>query len=271
MVKGQTKEQFESMSINDIETIIKKEYVKLLEMGYEMSLDGGWTKKHRKDVEKQEDVVRALLNERRKLMNRTWIHNQESAERIRRVNDLLMRAVRKGIKLAKKTSKSLQWMEKVSNTEHYAIELYIYPEWQDSQSDYRYMRMFKSASQEQDRLINDEDNIADTHIWNIIANLGLGYRREGKASCFDGCFYDYDKEDWDVKSMIGDDGQSWNEGIRYPAYKDVYFTMPFHHLYCDLFLYSFEDLCNIKDFKVNIDVKLKTREQDRPNKRTDSN
>ena len=47
-----------------------------------------------------------------------------------------------------------------------------------------------------------------------------------------------------------------------PAYQDEYFTMPFHHLFCDCFDYSFEDLCNINDFRVNVEVRLVTKEQD---------
>lgn len=60
-----------------------------------------------------------------------------------------------------------------------------------------------------------------------------------------------------------DDGQSWDEGIHFPAYQDEYFTHPFHALYLDYFNYSFEDLCNINDFRVNIDVRLETREQEK--------
>ncbi len=59
--------------------------------------------------------------------------------------------------------------------------------------------------------------------------------------------------------MTYDDGHTWDEDLHYPAYQDVYFTNPFNEL-CELFIYSFEDLCNINDFRVNVDVKLKTRE-----------
>ena len=62
--------------------------------------------------------------------------------------------------------------------------------------------------------------------------------------------------------MTGDDGQSWEECIHFPAYQDEYFTMPFHHLYCDQFDFSLEDLCNINDFRVNVNVHLITKEQD---------
>lgn len=69
-------------------------------------------------------------------------------------------------------------------------------------------------------------------------------------------------KDWNERTLTGDEGQSWDECIHYPAYQDEYFTMPFHHLFCDCFDYSFEDLCNINDFRVNVNVRLVTKEQD---------
>ena len=107
---------------------------------------------------------------------------------------MLMRAVSKAIKLGKKTSKSLQWME--------------------------------------------------------------------KGRCFEASVCGYEPDYWDERELTGDEGQSWDECIHYPAYQDEYFTMPFHHLYCDCFDYSFEDLCNINDFRVNVNVRLVTKEQD---------
>jgi len=255
--------EVENMTLEEVDNRIREEYVKLIELGYEHPQKWTMSREHHEKINAQEERVQSLITDRRLKMNRSWTHNRENAQRIGRMNDLLMRAVRKGIKLAKRTSKSLEWMEKVSNSTEYSVDVYIYPEWQNSQSDYRYERKYKSSSKEQDRLIDDEDNLSDTHIWNIIANLGKGGKRNGKAVCFDKSFDDYKHDSWDEREMIGDDGQSWTECIHFPAYQDVYFTMPFHHLYLDLFDYSMEDLCNINDFRVNIDVKLQTREQDR--------
>ena len=33
-------------------------------------------------------------------------------------------------------------MEKVSNTAHYEVEVYVHPEWQDSKSDLRYESVY---------------------------------------------------------------------------------------------------------------------------------
>lgn len=127
-------------------------------------------------------------------------------------------------------------MEKVINSERYEVEVYVHPEWQDSRSDLRYERMFKSAEKEKNRLIDDEDHVADTHIWNIIAAVGGCFKCDGVGTCFEKSAY---------------------------TYEPGYFTMPFHHLYCDYFDYSFEDLCNINDFRVNVKAHLVTKEQDR--------
>lgn len=255
--------EVENMTLCEVESLIREEYVKLIELGYEHHKKWTMSREHQDKIDEQEEKVVSLIGDRMMKMNRSWVHNRENAKRISRMNDLLMRAVRKGIKLAKRTSKSLQWMEAVPNTAVYGVEVYICPEWQDSRSDYRYERKYKSSSKERDRLIDDVDNVSDTHIWNIIASVGYGPRYNGVGSCFEKLWHDYKNADWDEREMIGDDGQSWDECIHFPAYQDVYFTMPFHHLYLDLFDYSFEDLCNINDFRVNIDVKLQTREQDK--------
>ena len=116
---------------------------------------------------------------------------------------------------------------------------------------------------EQDRLEDQVCNEADNHVWNIIAAMGRGgYREDGVALCFDHQAWDKDDK-WNYKELIMDDGQTWDEGIRFPAYQDVYFTHPFHQLYFDGYNYSFEDLCNINDFRVNVYVKLETKEQSR--------
>ncbi|MGM9776825.1 MAG: hypothetical protein ACI3ZD_00610 [Prevotella sp.] len=71
--------------------------------------------------------------------------NVENAKRIGRTNRLLMRAVSKAIKLGKKTSKSLQWME--------------------------------------------------------------------KGSCFEASASEYKPDDWDERTLTGDEGQSWDEWV----------------------------------------------------------
>lgn len=251
-----------AMHIDELEEIIRKEYVTLIELGYEHPQEWTWSKEHRETVEKQEQKVKSLIRDRRQKMNRHWIHNVENAKRIGRTNHLLMRAVRKAIRLGEKTSKSLQWMEKVSNSEHYEVEVYVHPEWQDSRSDLRYERQHKSAEKEKIRLIDDEDHVANTHIRNIIAAVGGCFKCNGVGSCFEQSAYTYEPGYWDEREMTGDDGQSWDECIHFPAYQDEYFTRPFHHLYCDHFDYSFEDLCNINDFRVNVNVHLITKEKD---------
>lgn len=90
-----------------------------------------------------------------------------------------------------------------------------------------------SRRKEQDRLIDQMDDEADNHVWNIIAAMGKGFHVEdGVALCFDNTVWDADDE-WDYKKLVMDDGQSWDELIHFPAYQDVYFLHPFHMLYCD--------------------------------------
>lgn len=252
----------ETMTLDELEDMIRKEYVLLLELGYEHPKKWTCSKTHRDKVDEQEAKVKSLIRDRRLKMDSTWVHHVENAKRIGRTNKLLMRAVRKAIKLGEKASKSLQWMEKVSHTAHYEVEVYVHPEWQDSKSDLRYVRKFKSPIKEHNRLIDDEDRVADTHIWNIIASVGGCMKFDGTGVCFEGSAYGYEPGYWNERELTGDDGQSWDEHIHFPAYQDEYFTRPFHHLYCDLFDYSFEDLCNINDFRVHVNVRLVTKEQD---------
>ncbi len=256
--------EVEGMTLDELEGLIKQEYVKLEEMGYQSDNEDCFTKEHRYKVSEQEDRVHSLLRDRRYMMDKSWVHNVENAKRIGRMNDLLMRAVYKAVRLGEKTAKSLQWMEKVSHENSYYVEVYVHPEWQDSQSDLRYERKYESADEEDGRLWNEEDNIAPTHLWNIISQMGSGYHhRRGVVACYEQLNCEYHIDTWDDDDFLGEDGRTWDEGIHYPAYQDQYFLMPFHHLYCDLFLYSFEDLCNINDFRVNVEVRLVTREQDK--------
>lgn len=252
----------ERMTVDELEGRIKKEYVRLLELGYGLPKLWSCSREHMDEIDEQEAKVKSLIHDRRQMMDSTWVHHAENAKRIGRTNRLLMRAVRKAIKLGKKTAKSLQWMEKVSNTKLYEVEVYVHPEWQNSKSDLRYTRMFKSPAKELDCLIKEEDSVADTHIWNIIASVGGCMKFYGTGVCFEGSAYSYEPEYWNERELTGDDGQSWDECIHFPAYQDEYFTRPFHHLHCDHFDFSFEDLCNINDFRVNVNVHLITKEQD---------
>lgn len=252
----------ERMTLDELEGRIKKEYVRLLELGYGNPKLWSCSREHMDEIDEQEAKVKSLIHDRRQKMDSTWVHHAENAKRIGRTNRLLMRAVRKAIKLGKKTAKSLQWMEKVSNTELYEVEVFVHPEWQNNKSDLRYIRRFKSPAKELDCLITEEDSVADTHIWNIIASVGGCMKFYGTGVCFEGSAYSYEPEYWNERELTGDDGQSWDECIHFPAYQDEYFTRPFHHLYCDQFDYSFEDLCNINDFRVNVNVHLITKEQD---------
>ena len=147
--------EVETMTLEELEDRIRKEYILLLELGYEHHKKWVLSNEHREKIEEQEQKVRSLVWDRRQMMDSTWVHNLENAKRIGRTNRLLMRAVSKAIKLGKKTSKSLQWLEKVSNTAHYEVEVYVHPEWQDSKSDLRYERMYNSPAKEKDRLMDE--------------------------------------------------------------------------------------------------------------------
>ena len=258
-----TTEMGKRMTIEELEDRIRYDYGYLLEMGYESRHSSRFSEEQRKKIDTQEELVNSLLVDRRTKMNQGWVHNVENAHRIGRTNRLLMRAVEKAVQLGKRTAKSLQWMEKVSHSESYYVEVTIHPEWQDSRSDLRYERKYESAKKEDDRLDDENCELADTHIWNIIAAMGGGPKRDGISLCFSQSADEYDSDFWDVRKMTLDDGQSWDENIHFPAYQDEYFTHPFHALYCDYFKYSFEDLCNINDFRINVDVNLETREQDK--------
>ena len=135
-------------------------------------------------------------------------------------------------------------MEKVPNRYHYEVEVFIHPMSQNSKSDLRYERKYSSSAKENARLLDEEFEESDTHVWNIIATLGHGVKYDDMAVCFDKSSSKYRKREWNLRDMTYDDGHTWDEYLHYPAYQDVYFTNPFNEL-CDLFSYSFEDLCNI--------------------------
>lgn len=254
--------EVESMSLADLEELIRKEYVKLVDLGYDSRHKWRLSQEQRDKVDKQKDRVKSLVMDRRTIMNRGWVHNVESAKRIGRTNNLLMRAVRKAIRLGEKTSKSLRWMEKVSNQESYEVTVCVLPKWEDSKSDLRYKPKYKSATKEKDRLIDEEDNVANTHIWNIIAALGGCYKHDGIGACFAQWSDEYTSGYWDERKMTMDDGQSWDEYLHFPAYQDEYFTHPFYELSNPTFGYSYEDLCNINDFRVVVNVELEAKERD---------
>ena len=105
-------------------------------------------------------------------------------------------------------------------------------------------------------------NEEGTHIWNIIAALANGSDYYEPHSCCDYWVNKYTPDDWDEHKITMDDGVSWDVGMHNPVYQDVYFTYPWHCLHNHHFLYSFEDLCNINDFLVNVEVQFVSREQD---------
>lgn len=250
-------------TIEEIEQALKVEFRKLQNMQCLRGFRRPWSRLSTKEIDEQEDIVEGYIYDRRYVMNQSWVHSRENAERIARTNNLLMRAVRKAVKLGKKTQESVKWMKDVPNNYEFAIRVYIYPVWENDKSCYGYKpKEGLSRSKEQDRLIDQFDNEADNHVWNILAAMGRYPAEDGVALCFDNLVYDADDK-WDYKELIMDDGQTWDENIHFPAYMDVYFTHPFHMLYCDNFHFSFEDICNINDFRVNVAVKLETKEQSR--------
>lgn len=248
-------------SLEEIEQALKEDFRKLQDLQYNDTYRRPYRHYTSEEIDKLEERTIGHIYDRKHVMDRSWVHNRENAARISRVNDLLMRAVQKAVKLGRKTQKSLQWMNNVPNNESFVIRVYIHPQWDNDKSCYDY----KPAAglprrKEQNRLNDQMDEEANTHVWNIIAAMGTGYREDGVALCFDHEVWDAG-EKWNYRELIMDDGQTWDEGIRFPAYQDVYFTHPFHLLYFDAYNYSFEDLCNINDFRVKLEVKLETKEQ----------
>lgn len=239
----------EHRTLQEIEELIQKDYALYLKMGE--SDEKSHLNLH----------IFEMILDRRRLMDKDWVHNRESAKLIARTNDLLMKAVKKAIKLGRKTAQSLDWMNHVSHATGYEVEVYVQPQWLNDKSERNYTPLLKSARAEKDRLNDQEDEVASTHIWNIIAAMGFGKIINDKSVCFlhwhGGT---YDESEWDLKTLTLDDGLTWDEGIHYPCYQDVYFTHPFHLLYCDNFCYSYQDISNISDFCVGVNVKFTSRE-----------
>lgn len=248
-------------SIDEIEGRIREEYVKWRKMG------GGMPRTHACSIDSdeadaQKQKVVNLVYDRRHRMNKEWVHSKANADRIMRTNDLLQRAVVKAIKLGKKTAKSVDWMNKVANLDGYGYEteVFVYPQWTNSKSVFGYQTSRKKD--EADRL-NEEECHCHEHIWNIIAALSDCYKVDGVGACFYHSAWSGDEKEWNVKQLLIDDGQSWDELIHYPAYMDCYFLTPFHNLYCDLFIYSLEDIAQMNDFRVRVNVRLETRESNK--------
>lgn len=248
-------------SIEEIEERIREEYVKWRKMG------GGMPHTHACSIDSdeaddQKQKVLGLVYDRRHRMNKEWTHNKENADRIMRTNHLLQRAVEKAIRLGKKTVKSVDWMNKVASLDGYGYEteVFVYPQWTNSKSVFGYQLSGRKG--EADRL-NEEEYNCHNHIWNIIAALSDCYKVDGVGACFYHSVWSGDNDDWDIKKLLLDDGQSWDELIHYPAYMDCYFLIPFHNLYCDLFNYSLEDIAQMNDFRVRVNVKLETKESNR--------
>lgn len=245
-------------TIEEIEDRIREEYEVWRKMG------GGMPHNHacrvdNEEADAQKDKIIDLLHDRRHQMNYEWLHNKENADRINRTNQLLQRAVEKAIRLGRKTAKSVEWMNRVSNLDGYCYEteVAVYPQWTNSKSEVGYKPT--KGKGERERLIEEEDN-CHHHIWNIIAAMSDCYRIDGVGACFHHAATSADPKEWALRTLMLDDGQSWDELIHYPAYMDCYFLIPFHNLYCDLFLYSLEDIARMNDFRVRVNVKLETRE-----------
>ena len=247
-------------SAEEIEERIREEYVRWRKMA------GGMPYTHAchidsDEADEQRQKVINLVYDRRYKMNKSWVHNKENADRIMRTNNLLNRAVEKAVRLGRKTAKYVEWMNKVPNLDGYCYEteVFVYPQWTNSKSEVGYKSVL-SKSKERDKLI-EEENDCHNHIWNIIAAMNDCFKVDGVGACFYHSATSGDAKEWNLKELLMDDGQSWDELIHYPAYMDCYFLVPFHHLYCDLYNYAFEDLARMNDFRVRVNVKLETKEK----------
>lgn len=254
--------EYSHLTIEELEDIIRKEYTAWREMGGGETFSHVWRRKPNQAIDEQEHKIHQLLVDRRRRMNEVWVDNKKNADRIKRVNDLLMRAVRKVIQLGNRTAKDLKWMEKVPCTYYHDIRIFIYPQWTNSTSDWDYTPDPSLSKAKQREKLSDEEADCHNHIWNIIAAMGSGMKEDGVALCF---YHDMEGRDapLTVKEATLDDGQTWAEGIDLPVYQDVYMTYPFHLLFHDNYEYSLEDLARINDFRVRVEVGLETKEQDR--------
>lgn len=253
----------EGRTVEDIEELIRNEYRTLIGMGY-----GHGTRcdiADREVVDKLEETIKNHILDRRHILDKSWSDDPDRAKKIARVNDLLMRSVAKAVRIGKRTAKSLQWMEKVANKCEYYVDVSIHPQWENDKSCYDYKPKESSKKKERERLEEQEFEDSCFHIINIIAEMGTGGVVDDKVVCFSAWSSEYDPNYWDVRSLTLDDGESWDEGISYPIYMDVYFTHPFHQLYFDNYYYANTDIVNINDFRIKVDVRLETKEMDKVN------
>lgn len=246
--------------LSSLEERIVKEYHKLRDMGFTPR------DRHSRndDAEnKQYWVVVDLLLERRRLMNSVWEHTPENAKRLARTNDLLMAASRKAWEQGKRTFESMKWMNEVENQYMFSVEVFVYPQWDNRKSDWRYVPDANRTPEEEEEFLLDEtcnNDPFENHVWNIITQLGeLNYNKDGIASCF----HTYDMEGkWpSFEDATLDDGQSWNEGMEQEVYDSIYFTYPWHLLFHDGYEFSFEDLANLNDFRVDVQVFFESKER----------
>lgn len=227
----------EHRTVEEITQKVIVEWKKLRAMGYSSKVSlYRLDDETRERIKQQKEMVRTYLCDRRQAADMNWEHNAENAARLSRTNDLLMKAVRKAMKVGKKTAQSLMWMNSKPKATYNNIEVFVYPQLSES----------------------DDDDIL-----NIILQMGLSEidQVDGISACF--CHRnraDDEREldaDWDLKKAILDDGQTWDEGIHHPAYQDVYFTNPWHKLFYQNFI-SLEDLAKIKAFCVDLRVHTET-------------
>lgn len=244
-----------------LEQQIVAEYHKLRDMGF--------TPRERyhtdEAMEDQLSVVADLIYERRDLMNSVWEHTPENAKRLSRTNDLLTAASRKAWELGKRTFESLKWMNEAENQEMFSVEVFVYPQWDNRKSDWRYVPDANRTPEEEEEFLRDEtwhgEDPFENHVWNIITQLGDGCaaNKEGIVSCFH--TFDMDGKWPSFKDAILDDGESWNECIRQEVYNSIYFTHPWHRLFLDAYCFSFEDLANLNDFRVDVQVFFESKER----------
>lgn len=212
-----------------------------------------------KDDELKERIDQ-LLTIRARRLNKKWKHTPENAKRIDRVNTLLMRAVKRAMTLGKRTAQSLDWMRRTRN-DFYSVCVFVYPFWDNRYSEWKDTPIEKASR----KVLDDEEcNQSPHHIWNIIVDMGSCFREDNKGVCFVHSASSSDPEDWDWTSAVMDDGQSWDEGIHFPVYQDVYFLYPWHLLYWETYDFALEDLARLNDFRVEVKVSFEVKVKDKP-------
>lgn len=225
----------EHRTVEELTQKVIEEWKKLRAMGYSSHVpSGNYDSELQEKFDQQKEIIKAYLLDRRQAANLTWEHSVENATRLSRTNDLLMQAVSRAMKMGKKTAQSLTCLDEEPDSYCNDLTVYVYPQ---------------SAGS------FDED------IMNIIIQMGQGADEiEGITPCFmhrNNVSEDRDIDtDWDLKTAIMDDGKSWDEGLHYPAYQDVYFTQPWHQLFFEAYTFSLEDLAQMEDFRV--DMRLHT-------------